>query len=95
MLIPYNPIENLQRYSYPLFFQFSVLLWVFSVIFSVIIPLWAESTEEEIDIFYETLEKAKAQCKSDEINIIIEQYIVHLKDTALETVYINLRIHLV
>ena len=31
----------------------------------------AESTEEDIDIFYETLEKAKAQCKSDEINIIM------------------------
>jgi len=31
----------------------------------------AESTEEEIDIFYETLEKAKAQCKSYEINIIM------------------------
>ena len=31
----------------------------------------AESTEEEIDIFYETLEEAKAQCKSDEINIIM------------------------
>ena len=31
----------------------------------------AESTEGEIDIFYETLENAKAQCKSDEINIIM------------------------
>ncbi len=36
MLILYNPTENFQRYSYPLFSQFSALLWFFSVIFSVI-----------------------------------------------------------
>ena len=36
MLIPYNSTENFQRYSYPLFSQFSASLWFFRVIFSVI-----------------------------------------------------------
>ncbi len=33
MLIPFNPTENFQRYSYPLFSQYPALLW-FSVWFS-------------------------------------------------------------
>ncbi len=36
MLIPYNPTDNFQRYSYHLFSQVSALLWFFTVIFSVI-----------------------------------------------------------
>ena len=36
ILIPYNPTENSQRCSYPLFSQLSALLWFFSVIFSAI-----------------------------------------------------------
>ncbi len=39
MSTPYNPTENFQHYSYPLFSQFSALLWFFSVIFSVIFLL--------------------------------------------------------
>ncbi len=34
LLLKKNPIKNFQRYSYPLFSQFSVLLRFFSVIFS-------------------------------------------------------------
>ena len=34
VIIPYNPTEIFHRYSYPLFSQFSALLWFFSVIFS-------------------------------------------------------------
>ncbi len=36
MLSHYNPTEKNQCYPYPLFSQFSALLWFFSVIFSVI-----------------------------------------------------------
>jgi len=43
----------------------------FNISFIVVYAPTAESTEEEIDIFYETLEKAKAQYISDEINIIM------------------------
>ncbi len=43
----------------------------FNISFIVVYAPTADSTEEEIDAFYETLQEAKAQCKSDEINIVM------------------------
>ena len=43
----------------------------FNISIIVVYAPTAESTEEEIDIFYETLGNAKTQCESDEINIIM------------------------
>ncbi|XP_072021160.1 craniofacial development protein 2-like [Amphiura filiformis] len=43
----------------------------FNISVIVVYAPTAESTEEEIDAFYDKLEEAKSQCKSDEIQLIM------------------------
>ncbi|XP_072041151.1 craniofacial development protein 2-like [Amphiura filiformis] len=43
----------------------------FNISVIVVYAPTAESTEEEIDVFYDKLEEVKSQCKSDEIQLIM------------------------